>query len=281
MLGARSRTHNARPYIIGNYIRQVIINMQSHQLLKAGAELLTGVTVCFLAYNEAKNLRILLPVAHKVLSGIGENYEIMVVDTSEPTDDTCAVCAEFEARYMPQELPGFGGAFKTGVKYARFDKYLTTDSDGSMSPLYFRDIYELFIKGSYDVVVGSRYCPGGQTHDSFAKVLQSRLLNSVMSLVIGVNARDLSINFRMHHTSSLQDIEEIMPLKSKHFAVNQEIFLKLRLMKADKRLSVGETPIVFENRMEGKSKRRLFVFIPEYIQNIFRLSYYRLMRRGL
>ena len=42
-------------------------------------------------------------------AAIGEEYEIIIVDTMKPLDDTPAVCKKFGARYVNQRLPHFGG----------------------------------------------------------------------------------------------------------------------------------------------------------------------------
>ena len=75
-----------------------------------------GISVILLAYKEEENLKVLLPQIIDNVKKTGEEYEILVIDTAEPLDDTEGVCKTFGARYINQEEPAFGGAFKTGIK---------------------------------------------------------------------------------------------------------------------------------------------------------------------
>jgi dolichol-phosphate mannosyltransferase len=45
------------------------------------------------AYKEAQNLALLLPRLISVVSALEQDYEIIVVDTVQPMDDTPAVCS--------------------------------------------------------------------------------------------------------------------------------------------------------------------------------------------
>lgn len=105
-----------------------------------------AISAVLLAYKEAENLKVLFPKIKQQLDKIGEEYEIIIVDTMKPLDDTPAVCKKFGARYLNQRLPHFGGAFRTGIKAARYDKFLIMDSDGSHNPIYIPDIYKKFVK---------------------------------------------------------------------------------------------------------------------------------------
>ena len=90
-----------------------------------------GISVVLLAYKEEENLRVLLPQIIEEVEKCNEEYEILVVDTAKPLDNTKGVCQEYGARYINQEEPGFGGAFRTASKYANKSKFLIMESDGS------------------------------------------------------------------------------------------------------------------------------------------------------
>ena len=61
-----------------------------------------SVTVSLLAYKEAENLAVLLPEIHEQMGKIGADYEIVVIDTKEPLDNTEEVCRKLNARYVNQ-----------------------------------------------------------------------------------------------------------------------------------------------------------------------------------
>ncbi|HNU62785.1 MAG TPA: glycosyltransferase family 2 protein, partial [Methanofastidiosum sp.] len=127
-----------------------------------------GLSVVLLSYQEAENLRVLLPqIIHNVRQ-CGEAYEVIVVDVNPSLDNTEEVCKEFGVDYYLQEEPCFGGAFRTAIKYAKKDKFLIMDSDGSHDPKYIPDIYHKFVEENNDVVIGSRYVKGGKTNDELS-----------------------------------------------------------------------------------------------------------------
>lgn len=226
-----------------------------------------GISVVLLAYKEEENLRVLLPEIIENVKTCGEEFEILVVDTAEPMDNTAGVCEEFGARYVNQEEPGFGGAFRTAIKYAEKEKFLIMDSDGSHQPKYIPDIYNMFSTGKYDVVIGSRYCEGGESNDAKSSQIMSHMLNTAYRLALGIFAHDLSTDYRMYHTKALKKVE----LSCVNYDVLEEVLLKLKLNKKGHKLVVGEIPISFSKRMFGESKRQLIPFIMSYIKTIFRL----------
>lgn len=233
-----------------------------------------GISVVLLAYKEEENLKMLLPQIICEIKKCGEPYEILVIDTAEPMDQTEAVCRSFGACYINQEEKGFGGAFRTGIKYARMDKFLILDSDGSHPVERIPELYQKFSNGRYDVVIGSRYVDGGKTEDRLISVVMSRILNVVFRLCIGVNAKDISTDYRMYHTEQLKKVQ----LVCENYDVLQEVLLKLKLQKRGQDLRVGEVPILFQKRKYGESKRQLMRFSISYVKTLIRLTYMRIFR---
>jgi len=225
-----------------------------------------------LAYQEAENLRALLPQIHAALQSTGEAYEIIVVDTREPLDDTAAVCQAQGARYINQEEPHFGGAFRTAIRHASRDMFLIMDADGSHKPEYIPSIYNKFAQGA-DVVIGSRYIKGGKTEDNALSVLMSKLLNLAYRWCLGLKARDISTNFRMYHTEQLKSVE----LRNAHYDVLQEVLFMLK--RGNPALVIREVPITFDKRLFGDSKRRLLPFVISYARTLVRLMGMRLRGR--
>jgi len=229
-----------------------------------------GISIVLLAYKESENLKILLPQIIDNLKKTKEEYEILVIDTAEPLDNTEVVCEEFGAKYINQEEPGFAGAFRTGIKYACMDKFLIMDSDGSHNPIYIPDIYNMFVNSNCDLAIGSRYVKGGHTSDSKSSIVMSKILNTVFRICLGIKASDISTDFRMYHTNQLKSIS----LKCKNYDVLQEVLLKLKMNRKD--FKIGEVPITFDQRMFGESKRKLIPFIISYVQTLIRLVSIRL-----
>ena len=152
------------------------------------------ISVVLLAYREEESLKLLFPRLIEKMNALGEEYELIVVDTATPEDNTSEVCEKYGARYVNQEEPGFGGAYRKGISVIKGDKMLVLDSDGSHDPKFIPDIYNKFLEG-FDVVIGSRYTKGGKTEDAISSRIMSHILNGVYRLVTGVRAKDLSTNF--------------------------------------------------------------------------------------
>ncbi len=224
------------------------------------------ISVMLLAYKEADNLRVLLPKIKEQMSKVQEDYEINVIDTKEPTDDTSDVCKEHGANYYNQELPGFGGAYKKGISVAKGDSLLALDSDGSHDPKYIPAIVAKYKEG-YNVVIGSRYTKGGETSDKKSSQLMSHVLNFVFGIVMGIKAKDLSTNFRIYNMEQLGKVD----LTCVNYDVLEEVLVKIKAVTGKKNFSLAESPISFNKRLYGESKRRLIPFMVSYMKTIFKI----------
>ncbi len=239
------------------------------------SDLKDGIIVVLLAYQEAENLNLLLPDIHKHISRVGVPYEIIVIDSRKPLDNTSTICAKWNARYINQEEDGFGGALRTGIKYADHKSFLILDSDGSHNPEYIPDLCQKRLIEGYDLVIGSRYTKGGKTNDSKISIAMSRILNTCFRICIGVKALDISTDYRIYDTAQLKRVS----LTCRNYDILQEVILKMKLNNPS--LRIAEIPIVFEKRVFGSSKRKLLPFIISYIKTLFTLAKIRFAHKGL
>jgi len=224
-----------------------------------------SLSIVLLAYNEEENLKVFIPRLIKNVNTLAVDYEILVIDSANPTDNTASVCQQFNARYIPQEESFYGGAFRTGIKYASKDRILVLDVDGSHQPESIPDVYKKAING-YDLVIGSRYVKGGKTNDSLLSKLMSLLLNTTFRIALGIKAKDISTSFRIYKTAQLKNVT----LKCRNFDVLEEVVYLLKI--DNKNFKIGEVPIYFDKRIYGESKRRLLPFIITYLKTLFRLT---------
>ena len=79
---------------------------------------LCQLTVLVPALNEAANLKELLPSIQRELKSLDIDHELLVVDGGS-TDGTADVVARHGAVLLPQAMPGYGGALRTGFGHAR------------------------------------------------------------------------------------------------------------------------------------------------------------------
>ena len=230
-----------------------------------------GTSVILLAYKEAENLKVMLPKLHDIFDKMKEQYEILVIDSAKPQDNTEEVCKELNARYIPQEGPAYGGAFRTGIKYAKYNKIQVLDADQSHDPEDIPTIHQKFNEG-YDMVIGSRYTKGGVTQDSKTSFILSKILNTVMRVVVGVKAKDISTSYRLYDAKQLKDVT----LERDNYEILQEVILKMKLNNSH--FKIGEIPIVFHKRAFGESKRSFFKFAIGYAATVFMLTKMRMQR---
>lgn len=223
-------------------------------------------TIIIPAYLEEENLRLILPRLNDELKKIGDTFEVLVIDTMQPMDNTKDVCALNNARYIPQEGGNhYGDAIRTGIKYARGTYTIIMDADGSHSPEFVHYLYGY--KDDYDIVMASRYIKGGSTDNSGILILMSYMTNFIYSIVLNLNYKDISNSFKLYRTSLLKEPK----LKCRNFDVIEEALYKIK--KSHKDLTVIEIPYSFKERMFGHTKRKLVRFVISYLVTIVRLRF--------
>jgi len=207
-------------------------------------------------YNEAQNLPTL--VAELLALSI-PGLQVLVVDDNSP-DGTGRVADELATRYpdfvrvlhRPRKaglgrayLEGFGLALEDGADYV-----IQMDADFSHPPtaiaVMLRQIADC------DVVVGSRYVPGGQLDEQWGwwRRFLSWWANEVWSRnLLGMQVRDITAGFKCWRRATLEGIG-LDRVRSDGYAFQVEMaYLAERLGYC-----VTETPIYFEDRHLGASK---------------------------
>jgi dolichol-phosphate mannosyltransferase len=223
-----------------------------------------ALSVALACYQEAENLRILLPQLHSVLDTLNVPYEILIIDRMRADDETPAICKTGNARYINRKNSDhYGAAIRTAIAHANGEHTIFMDADGSHRPEYIPAMYAL--KDSYDVVIASRYVAGGTTQAALLMQLLSKTVNRVFSRLTGGGVRDVSTSYKLYRTRDLRALS----LTSDHFDILQEILGGLRARNPA--LRIKEIPITFENRLHGKSKRQYWLFLLSYLGTLRKL----------
>jgi len=208
------------------------------------------VTVC--TYNECENLPALIPEIHRH----APQADILVIDDNSP-DGTGAIADEWAARDPRVKVVhragklGLGTATLAGFRYAIEHDYtyvLNLDADFSHHPRYIPSL--LGCARVSDVVIGSRYMPGGGVVGwGFKRKLMSQGINFYARLFLRLKTRDNSGAFRCFRVSRLRELD-LDSIVSRGYAIQEEILYRCRKIGC----SFAETPIVFEDRRYGQSK---------------------------
>ena len=207
-------------------------------------------------YNEAVNVE---PFVRAVLPELAEasaEHRILIVDDNSP-DGTGRIAdrlaSELDAVEVlhRQQKEGLGVAYLAGFRRALdagAELILEMDSDFSHSPA---DVPRLIAAAEdADLVLGSRYVPGGGVSDwGLVRRLLSRGGSWYARLVLQVNVHDLTGGFKCFR----REVLEALDLSSIHAeGYGFQIELTYRAIRAG--LRVKEIPIVFRERQAGLSK---------------------------
>ncbi len=152
-----------------------------------------SISVILPAKDEAANLRVLLPRLKDVLSRLGRESEVVVVDDGS-TDDTRQVCEANGVTVVSHPYPsGNGAAVKSGARAARGATLVFMDADGQHEPELIPVLLAKLEEG-YEMVVGARAGSGhAGAHRLAANVLYNRLATwmvnrPVLDLTSGLRA---------------------------------------------------------------------------------------------
>ncbi len=218
----------------------------------AGKTLVTVAT-----YNEMENL----PDLVGQIFQFAPDVDILVIDDGSP-DGTGRWCDEKSGEdprvhcIHRQGKLGLGTALVAGMKYAIDHGYrymLNLDADFSHQPKYLPD----FLAGMepaggepVDVMIGSRYVPGGGIEGwGLKRKFMSRSVNFYARWSLGLKPKDTSGAFRCYRTALLEKID-FDAVRSRGYSFQEEILWHLKRAGA----TFGETPIIFIDRTRGASK---------------------------
>lgn len=204
-------------------------------------------------YNEADNIV-------GVITAIGKldlPVEVLVVDDSSP-DGTAGLVKDLASERSDVSIlvrpskSGLGSAYREGFRWGLergFEALVEMDSDFSHDPAQLRGLLGA-LEGGADLVVGSRYVPGGRIPDwSLRRRALSRGGNLYAKVMLGIDVADMTSGYRAYRASLLRRMD-LPSVRSDGYGF--QIEMVRRAIKAGGR--VVEVPISFSDRKAGKSK---------------------------
>ena len=210
-------------------------------------------TVCLPTYNERENLE---PMIRALAGVLGPDDRVLVIDDDSP-DGTGAIADRLaeelswvDVLHRPRK-EGLGRAYLDGFRVALdsgTELVLELDCDFSHDPT---DVPRLIAAASdADLVLGSRYVPGGGTRNwGLVRRAISRGGSLYAQILLGLPVRDLTGGFKCYRRDVLETID-LGAIRSRGYAF--QIETTYRAVHAGFR--VVELPILFTDREVGGSK---------------------------
>ena len=187
-------------------------------------------------------------IAH-VIDSVPRNVadEILVVDNGSK-DRTAEVAITAGARVVKEPVPGYGRAFRAGLRSISPECEIVVflDGDGSDCPEQMDRLVDPIIEGTADFVIGSRTRgrrePGSM---NFHQVIAGYMVGFILRLLYGVRSTDMG-PFRAIRRETLDKL-----------GLREETYgwpLEMQMRAAQARVRTIEVPVDYRRRAGGHSK---------------------------
>lgn len=223
-------------------------------------------TIVLPTYNETANLRRMVAALFDLPC---DNLHLLIVDDGSP-DGTGELAEQIAAErpgrvgviHRPGKM-GLGSAYRTGFRRALdegADAIIQMDADFSHSPAYVPKMVEEIARG-WDVVVGSRYAPGGRVDADWSKfrLLLSSGGNLYARAVTGLPVHDVTAGFKCWRADGLRRIP-LDRVRSEGYSFQ----IEMAFLAQQRGLQARELPIVFRDRDHGRSKMSTRIVIEAF-----------------
>jgi glycosyltransferase involved in cell wall biosynthesis len=205
-------------------------------------------------YQEADNIEIVL---RRIRSAVPDAH-VLVVDDGSP-DGTADLAEKTGEDIGGVDVlrragkSGLGSAYRTGFAWGLergHDVLVEMDADLSHEPEALPSLLAVIEADAADLVIGSRYVPGGST-PQWPRIRRflSVWANRYTAIVLGLAINDATAGFRAYRADVLQriDLEH-----SRADGYGFQVELVYRVVRLGGR--IVEVPITFVDRVEGTSK---------------------------
>ncbi|TCK65133.1 dolichol-phosphate mannosyltransferase [Winogradskyella wandonensis] len=206
-------------------------------------------------YNEKENIQSIV----KAVFALSEDVHILVVDDNSP-DGTASLVLDLQSDFKNRlhllsrkEKNGLGTAYIAGFKWSLEKGYqfiFEMDADFSHNPNDLLRLYDATNTPTTDIAVGSRYIKGVNVVNwPLTRILLSYGASLYVKLITGMRVHDPTAGFVCYKRKVLETInlDEI-----KFIGYAFQIEMKFKAFK--KGFKITEIPIIFTDRIKGKSK---------------------------
>ena len=212
-----------------------------------------NIVIVIPSYNEVKNISILIKGIYKFLP----DSKIIIVDDSSFDENQKLkkmVKVKKEVVLISRlKKSGRGSAVIEGFREALKDKNIEyifeMDSDLAHDPEEFARFIKKLSEKNYDLIIGSRYLPGGRIKNiAKNRTILSRVINVFLRYWLGIHVSDFTSGFRLYSRNAVKYLTQTK-IEAKGFITLSEVLYKLY----QKGFDIGEVPITWNFRKYGKS----------------------------
>ncbi|MDH5604135.1 MAG: polyprenol monophosphomannose synthase [Cyclobacteriaceae bacterium] len=237
-------------------------------------------------YNEKENVELIL----KAVFSLAHPFDILVVDDNSP-DGTADIVRHIQGNLADTAMQnrlhliqregkqGLGTAYIKGFEFALEKDYeyiFEMDADFSHSPQDLLSLYRTCATDQYDMAVGSRYISGVNVVNwPLGRVMISYFASFYVRFITGIKIKDSTAGFVCYKRKVL---ETIRLDKIRFIGYAFQIEMKFWTVKLG--FKVKEVPIIFTDRIRGKSKMSISIFqeaffgvISMQLTSLFKPSY--------
>jgi glycosyltransferase involved in cell wall biosynthesis len=200
------------------------------------------------AYNEARTIREVL----ERVDDLALEKQIVIVDDGS-SDETAAIADRWrngrgDVVLVRQRNTGKGGAIRAAIPHVTGDIVVIQDADMEYDPADVPALVEPIVRGSADVVYGSRLSGGKpQRAYLFWHLVGNRFLSLLTGLLYNTTLTDMETGYKAFRVEVLRSLD----LRQDDFSVEPEITAKVCLRK----LRVYQLPIAYYGRSYAEGKK--------------------------
>ncbi len=229
------------------------------------------VSIVLATYNERENI---VDTIQSIFEHVKDPVEVIVVDDDSADQTWQLVESLGDPRVVVirrVDTRGLASAFNRGIIESRGEIVGWMDADMCMPPSMLPAMVDKL--NEHDIVVGSRYAPGGKDDRAPLRVISSRLINGLAGLVLGYGIKDYDSGFVVLRRTVFNKVS-IIPTGYGAY------FMEFLYTCRKKGLTVHEMPYVFRDRAKGisKSAPSIFKFFKTGMQYVIRIFTARLRR---
>jgi len=228
-------------------------------------------------YNEGLNI---IPVVEGLRAAVKTPFQILICyDRDE--DNTLAALRNYKnpepkVIFVKNEGQGAHGAVMTGFRASKAPAVIVFPADDTHNGGIIDRMFELFEKGAH-IVAASRFMRGGCMEGCpWLKAFLVRTSAFILYHLARIPTHDPSNGFRLF---SRRVIENIPVESHQGFAFSIELLVKCHRLG----WQISEVPARWFERKKGKSRFRLFEWLPLYLQwffYAFATPWHRLRRKA-